>query len=180
MNLKDTTPGPGHYAVPRDGVLKESPVAVISKSSPLNLQPGSIDSMLKASRGIPPPGAYLPRVLSGGQHLDMSVVDGPTTRIAPAPNTKLKPTAFVDEPIRIAKQIPGPGAYDLPGTLELPHSVKLQPEIVEKKLPSFVPREKDEPGPGAYALDPFVRDSRLQRASTSMPALRRALHMVSP
>merc|ERR1719473_2669876 len=106
QNIRNTTPGPAHYQ-PLPSCLNELPVTRIAESNTLNLMPGSIDMMIKKSKSLPPPGAYDPKVLPDGNHLEVDVVDGCTTRIVKGIKKN-----FLDENIKKFRENPGPGTYE--------------------------------------------------------------------
>jgi hypothetical protein len=173
--IQNITPGPGRYNA-NISCLNELPVTKFSTANPLNLQPGSLDSLLKASQDCPPPGAYTPNVLRKGNHLDSSKDGGAVKFGGPGAVGKKN---FIDDYVAAKRDNPGPGSYDLPSSLELEHSVRFeQPKFTGlDELPSFVPRPNDVPGPDQYCVDVFTREERLKRSSTSMPSLQSALHM---
>merc|ERR1719313_1523374 len=125
QNIRDNTPGPAHYQ-PLPSCLNEMPVTKISTSNALNLMPGSIDMMIKKSKAVPPPGAYDPKVLPDGNHLEVDVVDGCTTRIVPGEKKN-----FLDENVKTFKQNPGPGTYEASASYNLRHSVRIVREYVD-------------------------------------------------
>jgi len=178
QNIRDNTPGPAHYQ-PLPSCLNEMPVTKISTAEALNLMPGSIDMMIKKSKAVPPPGAYVPTVLPDGNHLDLNVIDGQTTKIVKGSKPR---QLFVDEIANKYKHNPGPGNYDVALGNDLRHSVRIVRDYVDtSELPpkwinnGFVP---DTPGPDEYVLDKFSKKGRA-KAANSAPHLAGALRMKS-
>jgi hypothetical protein len=175
-NIRDATPGPAHYE-PLPSCLNEMPVTRISTSNSLNLQPGSIDMMIKKGKSMPPPGAYDPRVLPDGKHLDIDIVDGCSTRIVKGAKKK----TFADDVVKTFRDNPGPGTYDATSSYNLRHSVRIVREYIDSsnKPPKWCgPMDVDLPGPDEYVLDKFTKAGRA-RAANSTPHLAGALRMSS-
>jgi hypothetical protein len=178
QNIRDNTPGPAHYQ-PLPSCMNEMPVTKISTAEALNLMPGSIDMMIKKSKAVPPPGAYVPTVLPDGNHLDLNVIDGQTTKIVKGSKPR---QLFVDEIANKYKHNPGPGNYDVALGNDLRHSVRIVRDYVDtsENPPKwinngFVP---DTPGPDEYVLDKFSKKGRA-KAANSAPHLAGALRMKS-
>jgi hypothetical protein len=174
QNIRDNTPGPAHYQ-PLPSCLNELPVTKISDANSLNLMPGSVDMMIKKSRSMPPPGAYDPKVLPDGNHLDVDVVDGCKTRIVKG--TKKN---FVDDVVKTFRNNPGPGTYEGTASYNLRHSVRIVRDYVDTsdKPPKWCNPVQDIPGPDEYVLDKFTKAGRA-KAATSTPHLAGALRMSS-
>jgi hypothetical protein len=171
-NIRGMTPGPAHYQ-PLPSCLKEMPVPKISSVKPPNLMQGSIDMMCKLSKQVPPPGTYDPRLLPNGKHLEVDIVDGCTTRIAPG----TKPS-FADDAARTFKHNPGPGTYELKSTNALKHSVRIVRDYVDTsdKPPKWCDPVTGTPAPDEYVLDKFTKAGRFKQSS-SAPQLAKALSM---
>jgi hypothetical protein len=172
QNIRGSTPGPGHYQ-PLPSCLNEMPITKFSTSNALNLMPGSIDVMCKISKTLPPPGAYNPRILPNGKHLDPDIVDGCTTKIV-----KGEKKGMADEAIKLYKHNPGPGTYEVKGNYELNHSVRIVRDYVDTsdKPPKWCNPVKDTPAPDEYLLDRFMKKGRFKHGN-SAPQLASALAM---
>jgi hypothetical protein len=175
QNIRNSTPGPGQYALP--SCLNEMPVTKISDANSLNLMPGSIDMMIKKSKSLPPPGAYDPQVLPDGNHLAMDVIDGCKTRIVKGAG---KRKLFTDDVVKTYKENPGPGTYESTASYNLRHSVRIVRDYVDTsdKPPKWCKPAEDMPGPDEYVLDKFTKAGRA-KAATSTPHLAGALRMAS-
>jgi hypothetical protein len=177
-DLNNVTPGPGHYgAESHVSCLNELPVTKISTANPVLLTPGSFDHLMKLAKENPPPGSYNPKVMPKGKHMDLgSGLDGGSIKFTPE-GAPLK--NFLDDAVLAKKELPGPGTYDVPASLVLKHSVKLQqakfPEL--NTLPTFVPKPRDAPGPDEYCVDKFTKLGRINERSASMPSLEKAMKM---
>jgi hypothetical protein len=179
QDIQYNTPGPGHYGESSmSSCLNELPVPKISSTKPKILTPGSADLMMKLAKENPPPGTYVPAVLPNGNHIDLGAgVDGSSVRIV-APGEKEK--NFVDLAVHEKRDVPAPGTYRLPSTMQLRNGPRMRQPVVDKgvnAMPSYIPRPKDHPAPNEYAVDPWLKDKRLERGGASMPALRSALSM---
>jgi len=174
QNIRNTTPGPAHYQ-PLPSCLNELPVTKIMKSDSKNMNPGSVEFMIKKSKSIPPPGSYDPQVLPNGIHLDYNILDGCKTRIAGEDNKN-----FLDENVKTFKNNPGPGTYEAAGSYKLRHSVRMVRDYVDTsdKPPKWCKPVQDIPGPDEYVLDKFSKAGRA-KAANSMPHLAGALRMAS-
>jgi hypothetical protein len=183
QDINNILPGPGQYDLTNVTCLNELPVTKISTSNVVNLTPGSFDHMMKLAKENPPPGTYQPKVLPKGKHLDLGAgLDGGSVKFTPE-GSELK--NFLDDAVQAKKEMPGPGTYDVGtgNTLALKHSVRLVqkkfPDAWNQKMPTFVPRPRDTPGPDEYCVNKFEKEGRLADRSASMPALGKALKMTS-
>lgn len=112
-------------------------------------------------------------MLPKGDPLDLA--QGNAFRMPPPGAKKV---TFVDAAVVATRFSPGPAMYGLPSTLER-NGFRMVRPFKEAEFPSYVPRPKDQPAPDAYAVDEYTKQTRLLRASESMPALKRALQLAT-
>lgn len=160
MDIQNFAPGPGAYGG-HVSCLHELPVTKIAPGEAANFTPGSVEMMIRAGRGMPPPGAYEPKSLRMGDNLDLSKA----TRIVKFGPPSEKKRTFVDDACIATRGSPGPAAYGLPSTLQSKRGAKLVPAFKERDLPTYVPKPKDTPGPDVRATSTRARSACSARRS---------------
>jgi len=164
--LNNITPGPAAYNV-REELDTRGPV--ISKGKTKQVIPGSIDAAVESVKENPPPGCYDPRVLATGERTFAIVENSHAT--APGFAIPQSQGRYLDELEKKAQVAPGPGAYDIATPVKPAGGSKMvRAYMPQKEIPEWI-QQTATPGPGAYQLDPYMRQQRLLKYQKSLPTL---------
>eukprot|EP00397_Hematodinium_sp_SG-2012_P018046 GEMP01018471.1.p1 GENE.GEMP01018471.1~~GEMP01018471.1.p1 ORF type:complete len:518 (+),score=156.53 GEMP01018471.1:56-1609(+) len=174
MSMKNMPVGPGQYDVNRERVLNEIPVTKISNANVAKGHVEFAENAVNKTKGIPPPGAYDPKLLKDGSLVEACVGTAVVFPKDVAGN-------FAEIASRATKGNPGPGKYS--AKVEVFH-----PTIGAKIKQDYVPPHASDPpkwaevnmvspGPAMYRVDDFLRREELRKYQKNLPNLSSAMKM---